>query len=101
MEEVSLSYFNEGLAFVEIVPSVVFQFILEIVVQRLRTPLVEEIINETYRREYDEVIVNPLAGISQENMNNVDDHQGSHHGDHQVQDQDQGEENLDSQFLTP
>ena len=49
LEEVILTYFNEGLAFAEVVPSVVCQSIPEIVAQKSRTPLVEAIINEIYR----------------------------------------------------
>ena len=53
-----------------------------------RTPLVEAIINENYKGEYGKLIVNPIAKLSQVNM---DDDQGSHHGDHHVQNQDRNE----------
>jgi hypothetical protein len=68
-----LTYFKEGPTFAEVVPSVAFQSIPEIVVQNLRTPLVEALIDEIYREEYGDPTINPLAEISQVNMNNVGD----------------------------
>ena len=59
-----LTYFNEGPTFVEVVPSIIFQFIPKIVVQKSRTSLVELVIDKIYREVYGEPTVDPLVEIS-------------------------------------
>ena len=70
------------------IPSVSFQFISEIIVQKRRTPSVEAIIfDEIYKGEYNEPTINPLVEMEL----HIDDDQGSYQGEHNVQNQDRNE----------